>query len=240
MQNPYVKNIQCNSELLFCDLNIMEYEQAFDLQHKIVAAMNNNTINHNFLFILEHPSVFTFGKNGGRENLVVSESFLKERQIKTVQIERGGNITYHGPGQLVAYPILNISTMGLAVKDYVDGLEEVMIRTASNFGVHAERNDKNHGVWIKNSKLGSIGLAIKRGVSFHGLALNVNMSLEPFSWINPCGLSGVTMTSLKHESETEISMNAATACMRNKFLDVFGFTLKEITPKTLESMLKTC
>jgi lipoate-protein ligase B len=240
MQKPYVKNIRCDSELLFCDLKKIEYEEAFDLQHRIVDAMNKGSINHDFLFILEHPPVFTLGKNGGRENLVVSDSFLKERHIKTVQIERGGNITYHGPGQLVAYPILNINKMALAVKDYVDGLEEVMIRTASNYGITAERNEKNHGIWIKNSKLGSIGLAIKRGVSFHGLAMNINMSLEPFSWINPCGLSGVTMTSLKHESGTEIPINAATDCMRNKFSDVFGFNMNKITQKELESMLKTC
>lgn len=236
MEIPYTTTIKTDSKLLFCNLNEIDYRQAMDLQLSIVRGINRGEIHHDFLLVLEHPPVFTLGKNGGIENLVVSESFLKEKNINTVQIERGGNITYHGPGQLVVYPILNLKKMGLAVKDYVKGLEEVMIRTAADFGISAERNEKNHGIWIKDRKLGSIGLAIKHGVSFHGLAMNINMSLEPFSWINPCGLAGVSMTSLELESKNKISMTSAVNRITDKFTDVFGFVINEITKKDLDSM----
>ncbi len=181
------------------DLNLIDYLEAFKIQKKYVAGKINGLIAQDIILLLEHPSVFTLGKRGGRENLVVSETFLESRNIAIVQTERGGNITYHGPGQLVLYPVIDLGKQRIGVSDFVHMLEEIMIKTASDFGVIAERNPLNHGIWVENSKIGSIGLSVKRGVCFHGLALNVSLDLTPFSWINPCGMAGVAMTSLKKE-----------------------------------------
>ncbi|MCJ7812576.1 lipoyl(octanoyl) transferase LipB [bacterium] len=236
MKNRTKNKNNINGKIQFCDLSEIEYREALHLQHDIVRGINNGKIDHNVLLFLEHPPVFTLGKNGGRENLTVSESFLKEKKIQIVQIERGGNITYHGPGQLVAYPIIHLNTMALAVTDYVERLEEVMIRTAADFGIEAERNEKNRGIWISHKKLGSIGIAIRRGVSFHGLAMNINNSLIPFCWINPCGLDGVSMTSLKKETGKEINMTQARESMKKHFSIVFGFTLHEISRTVLKQI----
>jgi len=206
------------------DLHLIDYTEAFELQKRIVSERINGDIDHDTILILEHPPVFTLGKRGGRENLVVSEEFLKSRNIAIIQTERGGNITYHGPGQLVLYPLVNLEQRKIGVSDFVCDLEEVMIKTASDFGVAALRDARNHGVWVINSqstttdnadnfttignsaKLGSIGLSLKRGISFHGLAFNVNPDLTPFKWINPCGMSGVSMTSLENEIKNSVQI----------------------------------
>lgn len=192
------------------DLNLIDYNKAFELQKTIVEKRINGDIEHDTILILEHPSVFTLGKRGGMENLVVSQQFLESKNIAVIQTERGGNITYHGPGQLVLYPIVNLEQRKIGVSDFVYALEEVMIKTSSTFGVTAIRDKKNHGIWVsnpydgKNSKMGSIGLCVKHGVSFHGLALNVDLDLAPFNWINPCGMAGISMTSLENERKRNL------------------------------------
>jgi lipoate-protein ligase B len=178
---------------------LLDYEEVHDLQLRLVAARVSQIITSDILLLTEHSPVFTLGRRGGRENLRVSELFLNEAQIPIVHVERGGDITFHGPGQLVGYPILDLRAAKLTVASYVERLEEVMIRTAACWGVHATRNPLNHGIWVGRRKLGSLGIAIRRGIAFHGFALNVNVSLEPFGWINPCGLQEVKMTSIERE-----------------------------------------
>ncbi|MBN2028933.1 lipoyl(octanoyl) transferase LipB [bacterium] len=229
--------IQTNKKILCCDLGQIEYKVALRLQHDIVLCIIDGSIDHPLLLFLEHPPVFTLGKNKGRENLIVPESFLKEKNIQIIPIERGGNITYHGPGQLVVYPIINLHQTALSVMEFVDGLEKVMIRTAGDFGIRTERNKKNHGVWIGPNKLGSIGIAIRRGVSFHGLAMNINNSLAPFSWIHPCGLEGVSMTSLKKEIGNELNMKQVKDSMKRHFSVLFEFTLEEIDRTVFNQMI---
>jgi len=181
------------------DLNSIEYCEALEFQKKIVSAKIEKKIEQDIILLLEHPAVFTLGKNGGRKNLKVSEAFLESKEISIVQTKRGGNITFHGLGQLVVYPIFDIAKAEIGVTDFVNYLEEVMIQTTLDFGVETSRNAKNRGVWVGNSKIGSIGLSIKKGISFHGLALNISLDLEPFSWINPCGMDNVSMTSMEQE-----------------------------------------
>jgi lipoate-protein ligase B len=223
---------------LLCEFAHIEYTRALALQRDLVAAKNRGSIEEDLLLMLEHPPVFTLGRRGGRENLTVSPAFLAERDIPVVQIERGGNITYHGPGQLVLYPIISLARRQLSVTGFVEGLESVMIRIAADFGVFAVRDARNRGVWVNDAKLGSIGINIRRGVAFHGLALNVNTDLTPFSWIHPCGLSGVSMTSLAAETgEGPVSMEKARKAARCHFEAVFGVRLEEIAPAALEKML---
>ncbi len=194
-----------NSEIVH--LGTMDYCRALALQEKIVAEKKARTQEKDLILVLEHPAVFTLGRHGGRENLMVSEAFLKEQGVPVVQTGRGGNITFHGPGQLVVYPIMDLNRAGMGVAAFVQQLEEIMIHTAADAGVIAHRSEMNHGIWVGNRKLGSIGLSVTRGISFHGVALNVNPDLTPFSWINPCGLAGISMTSL----ETELRKTEPTA-----------------------------
>ena len=190
------------SSAVLVDLGLSEYRATYELQVALVERRKEGRCKDIFL-LTEHPSVFTLGRRGGRENLTVSKRFLDEKKIPLIHIERGGDITYHGEGQLVLYPVIDLRERGLAVTEYVAILEEIMIRLAAEYGVQAARDSRNHGVWVGNSKLGSVGIAIRRGISFHGLALNVNLSMEPFSWVNPCGLQGVKMTSLEKECAEE-------------------------------------
>jgi len=207
------------------DLPAMEYREAWDLQHSLVAARKDVVVDRDIVLFLEHRPVFTLGRRGGLDGLMVSESFLEKEGIAVIHVERGGDITFHGPGQLVVYPIIDLKALGLGVEDYVIALEEVMIRTAADFEVKAERNPKNRGVWIGNNKLGSIGVAVRRGVTYHGLALNVTTSLTPFSWIHPCGLSDIGMTSLGRELSREVSMSQVRASARHNLESVFGVHL---------------
>ena len=203
----------------------MEYREAWDLQHSLVVARKDVVVDRDIVLFLEHLPVFTLGRRGVLDGLMVSESFLEKEGIPVIHVERGGDITFHGPGQLVVYPIIDLKALGLGVADYVTALEEVMIRTAADFEVKAERNPINRGVWVANNKLGSIGVAVRRGVAYHGLALNVNTSLTPFSWIHPCGLSDIGMTSLVRELSREVSMSQVRACARHNVEFVFGVQL---------------
>lgn len=220
-------------------LGTQPYRPVLDLQRRMVDELQRGILQNDTLLLLEHEPVFTLGHNGGRENLTVPDDLLAERGIEVVQTERGGNITYHGPGQLIAYPIFRISDAGVGIPEYVAGLEEVMMRTASDWGVSATRSPRNHGVWVGGKKLGSVGIAIRRGVAFHGIALNVNLSLEPFCWINPCGLSGVTMTSLKEETRENPDMALVADAMVCHVEAVFGIRTVPVdkdmmlTPSTL-------
>jgi len=207
------------------NLGMMDYNEAWKLQSDIVSARVNGTIDADIILFLEHPAVFTLGRRGGLDHLLVSEKFLQTSGISIVHVERGGNITFHGPGQLVAYPIVNLKARSIGVVDFVEALEDVMLAAVRTWGIAAERNPANRGIWVGNSKMGSIGLAIRKSISFHGLALNVNVDLTPFSWIQPCGLEGVCMTSMKQELGREVSMDEVCAAVKKQFESVLGLNL---------------
>lgn len=210
---------------LCIELPATEYKEAWHLQSNLVDAKYNKILHKNIVLLLEHPPVFTLGRRGGLNNLSVSENFLKKAVIPVIQVERGGNITFHGPGQLVMYPIINLQAAKLSVVHYVENLEEVMIRTTADWGITAVRNPINRGVWVGNNKLGSIGIAIRRGICFHGMALNVNTSLEPFQWINPCGLQDTGITSMERELSRKVSMKRVRARVKHHLEAVFGVEL---------------
>ncbi|MCA1794145.1 MAG: lipoyl(octanoyl) transferase LipB [Desulfobacteraceae bacterium] len=214
---------------VFQDLNVLEYRRALALQVEARNAKIRDRSLPDHLFFVQHPSVFTFGKNGGQENLIVSETFLNTRGVDTVATDRGGNITYHGLGQAVLYPVIDLTQARIGVADFVFGLEEIMGRTAKDFGVQIVRDPKNHGMWIGAKKIGSVGLSIRHGITTHGLALNVSLDLTPFSWINPCGMSGISMTSLEQvlqaagEKKPGISMDAVQDKLVTYFCAWFHF-----------------
>ncbi len=225
---------------LCLEFSLMEYRTALDLQRNLVLARQAGIIENDVVLILEHPPVFTLGRRAGIENLKASRAFLERKKIPVIPVERGGDITFHGPGQLVVYPIINLTKTGLNVLDYVASLEEIMLRTASDWGIPAKRNPVNRGIWVTGKKLGSVGISIKRGVSFHGFALNVNLSLKPFKWINPCGLQGVGVTSMEKELSHKISMSQVREVVTHHFESVFGFDLVSIDDKKLNHLVNCC
>lgn len=184
----------------FICLGQTEYTGALARQRAVQSAKLANPDFLDTVFFVEHPGVYTLGRRGGRENLMVSQTFLDDRGIQVIQIDRGGNITYHGPGQAVLYPVIDLEKHHLSIPDYVNGLEEIMKQTCRQFGVSAHRDIRNPGLWVKNAKIGSVGISLKRGIAIHGLALNINPDLTPFSWINPCGLPSLAMTSIARET----------------------------------------
>ena len=216
----------------------MEYAEALDLQRRIVSAINDKVIDSDILLVLEHQPVFTLGSRGDLENLLVLDDFLKKQGIRVIDAERGGDITFHGPGQIVVYPVINLPGSGLRVADFVSGLEEIMIRTAANWGIDAKRDLKNRGAWVGNKKFGSVGIRIRRGTSFHGFAMNVNISLEPFKWITPCGIKNIEMTSFEKELSGKISMTEIRKTVMNLFADIFKKNLLKTDITNLQEMIK--
>lgn len=224
---------------LHIDLPVTDYVEAWNLQKNLLAARIKGRLNDDVVISLEHPSVFTVGRRGGRENLTVSEDFLNEKGIPIVDIERGGDITFHGPGQIVVYPIVNLERAGLGIGEYITSLEDLMIRTSAEFGVEPERSDLNRGVWIGKRKLGNIGICVRRGIAFHGLSLNVNLSLEPFGWINPCGLQGIEVTSLEKELSSAVPMDQVRSSVKRNIEQAFNVHLVETSLSDLLKRIET-
>lgn len=195
------------------DLGLLDYERALHIQHLCVENRRLGLLRHDVFFLVEHFPVFTLGRRGGEEHLCVPPGTLEAQGIRLLAVERGGSVTYHGPGQLVAYPIVHLPSAGWKAVEWVTALEEIMIQTARRFGVDACRHPRNRGVWVGEKKLGSIGVAVRHGVSFHGFALNVINDLEPFRWIHPCGLADAAVTSLAMETGTVLSMHQVKAVL---------------------------
>lgn len=206
------------------DLGVVPYRQAHDRQMAMVERLHRDERSDAGCLILEHPAVFTLGRNGSASHVGVEESYLEKKGIELVRVERGGEVTYHGPGQLVCYPIFSLRRVGLSVSGFVHHLEEIMLNLVRSHAIPAGRDPRNHGIWVENRKLGSIGIAIRHGITYHGLALNVNPDLEPFSWINPCGLSGVSMTSMERELSKSLDISSIKKEMAGEIARVFGCT----------------
>ena len=190
-------------------LGRFDYAPALDLQRRLVEARHAGRI-ANTLLLLEHPPVLTLGRNSSRSNILASDEFLAYRGVEVHEINRGGDVTYHGPGQLVGYPILDLRsfTPRLGAVDYVRHLEEALIRACGDFGIAAQRIKGRTGVWtlpggsIPEKKIAAIGVHISRGITSHGFALNVTTDLRDFDLIVPCGISDRTVTSLEDEVGT--------------------------------------
>jgi lipoyl(octanoyl) transferase len=217
-------------------LGRIPYAEGLAIQQQVVAARKQNLIGDTLL-LLEHPPVLTLGRNASRSNILASDEFLQQRGIELHEINRGGDVTYHGPGQLVGYPILDLrgdlpgkKGPHLGPVDYVRLLEEVLIRTCGDFGVMAQRIAKRTGVWtipggsIQEKKIAAIGVHVSQGVTSHGFALNVTTDLRDFEWIIPCGITDRQVTSLELEADASHQPtmdNAVNSAARN-FGRVFG------------------
>lgn len=184
-------------------LGRIDYREAWDLQRRLAAARADDRIADQIL-LLEHPAVLTIGRHGDERHVLASPKELAARGIEVIRVERGGEVTYHGPGQLVAYPIIALSPRGLLLRPLVRALEAAMVATCAAFGVDAARRDGHPGCWCDPDgtaprKIGALGIRVERGVTYHGIALNVAPDLADFELIDPCGMPGVASTSVVAE-----------------------------------------
>jgi lipoyl(octanoyl) transferase len=200
------------------------YLDAWDLQRRLVARRQADTAG-DVLVLLEHPPVYTLGSRADRTHVLLDEAELAVRGIEVVQVDRGGDVTYHGPGQLVGYPVLKLASVR-GVVDYVRALEEVLIRTAAAFGVTAERSSGLTGVWVGDRKLAAIGVRVaSRGVTSHGFALNVTTDLHDFDGIVPCGIPDRGVCSLASLG-VDVTVDQVAVAAEAAVADVFGATLE--------------
>jgi lipoate-protein ligase B len=219
------------------DLGSVDYEKAWDLQHQFWSRRVEEELPDLLLF-LEHPHVITLGRRGNRSHLLASPQVLEEKKIPLFHVERGGDVTYHGPGQMVAYPILDLKNYGYRLIRYIGQLEEVILRVLKDFGIEGGRDPLNRGVWVNGEKIASIGVAIKRWVSFHGFSLNYETDLKYFKLINPCGLEGKEMTTMAKVLGTKISRERLIGEISFHFKEIFEGDWKE---KNLEELMApTC
>src|SRR4030042_161645 len=219
---------QKTHKVLIVDLGSVDYQEAWNLQHKIHQAKQAGLL-ADVLLLLEHPHVFTLGKNAKKENILVPEAVLREQGIDCVSIERGGDVTYHGPGQLLGYPIFFLEALKVGIVDFVDRLEEVMIRVLTSYGLPAQRSSLNRGVWVKEAKLGFVGIAVRRGITLHGFALNVAPKLSYYKMIHSCGLKGVKIVSLSSLLRKSISMEEVKKKTVASFEDVFTLKTEQVS-----------
>lgn len=217
------------------NLETTPYEEAWNLQQQVVSYKKEGDF-PDLLILLEHPPIITLGRWGKENNLSVSKDYLKQQGISLTRCERGGDITYHGPGQLVGYPILNLKTFQLGVRAYVRQIEEVLIRTLGDFGVTGSRKEGFPGVWVKEKKIASLGIAVKRGIAFHGFALNYAHNPAHFALITPCGLDGVRMTSLQEMKGQAINPGSLRKSAAFHFGEVFDVRLESVTMEEIKVM----
>ena len=243
------------------DLGLIHYAEAWELQKRVAEARKAGAVG-NVLLLCEHPHVITLGRNGRREHLVASEHVLRQMNVEFFPTNRGGDITYHGPGQIVGYPILDLSSIRRDVGWYVRSLEEVLIRATGEFGIEAGREEGKTGVWVKASataeegsldslrslgmttlvgssqKLAAIGVHISRWVTTHGFAYNVSTDLRYFDLIVPCGIAGRKATSLEKLLERAVGRAEVLPRIVRHFSGVFGLEMRETPRETLLQMLE--
>ena len=215
------------NEVEIRDLQSMAYGECWDLQRSLFDALCRKKLDKSFtddeprgtILIVEHPAVYTLGKSGHAENMLVTEEYLKSLGAEFYHIDRGGDITFHGPGQFVCYPIIDLDAVGLGVRKYIDALEQTVIDLAKEYGIEAHRSEGASGVWITRGarleKLCAIGVRASHGVTMHGLAMNVSTDLNWFHLINPCGFTDRGVCSFTTLTERQVTMEE----IKPRFID---------------------
>lgn len=202
-------------------LGLIKYVEAYRLQKKLLRQRLDGEIS-DVLLLLQHPPTLTIGKSGKLENVLASGKRLSEEGISLFFVDRGGDVTYHGPGQLVGYPIIDLRGRGRDVHKYIRDLEEVILRTFSSFSIIARKDGKHPGIMVKEEMVAFIGLSVRRWISMHGFAINVNPKLENFLLINPCGFSKRKTTSICRLLSQDVSIETVTRRLVDNFAEVFS------------------
>jgi len=230
--------------LLISDLGLISYTEAYALQQRLAAARKAEAL-EDVLLLCEHPPVITLGRNAKRDNLLVSEHVLRQKGVELHATNRGGDITYHGPGQIVGYPILNLGAIKRDVGWYVRMLEEAMIRATADFGLTAFRIPRKTGIWVNpivklgatEEKLGAIGVHISRWITSHGFAYNVSTDLRFFDLIIPCGIAGRKATSLEKLLSRNVALDEVKPRLGYHFAELFSCAPRPISSEELASLL---
>lgn len=215
----------------FIDLGLIEYKKAWDLQESYNSEVfaQREEINDLIgkIIFCEHPHVYTLGKSGQFNNLLINNDFLKKIKASYYKSNRGGDITYHGPGQIVGYPIVDLNKLKVGVKTYIRQMEEAIINTLKDYNIQALRMENATGVWLdvgtnRARKICAIGVRVSRAVTMHGFALNVNTDLKYFSYINPCGFIDKGVTSMQKELGKEMALNDVKKVLKKNFAELFN------------------
>lgn len=218
-------------KLIYCDLDLIDYKIAWELQKKVHQFRADNKID-DILFLLEHPHTYTFGKTAHKENLISDKFFLEKNGISIYDIDRGGDITYHGPGQIVGYPIINLVEWKQDTHKYLRAIEETIINVCSDFALNTGRIKDLTGVWVDDRKICAIGIKVSRWITMHGFAFNVNTDLSLFNGIIPCGITDKTVTSLNKEiNEKEVPLSMVKEKIIKNFISVFNYSQIEFKTK---------
>lgn len=214
------------------DAHLMDYAACLDLQHsyfdRATESKKQDLPVDEVLILVEHPPVYTLGKSGKEDNLLLNKQAMQKMGATFFRTDRGGDITFHGPGQLVGYPILDLSARGMGVKRYVEGLEESVIMTLASYGIKGERHSKAPGVWLdpdseRARKICALGVRVSRGITMHGFALNVSTDLHFFTKINPCGFTDKAVTSIEKELGKQVTMEEVKKRYQQYFIECFSF-----------------
>ena len=206
---------------LYLNLGLVDYQTAWDLQKKLAGGRLRQVV-PNLLLLLEHPHTITIGKTGDKKNLLVGPEVLKQKKIELKKVDRGGDVTYHGPGQLVGYPILDLSVIKQDVIWYLRFLEKVIIQTLADYQIKSEIREKYTGVWANDEKIAAIGVNVSRWITTHGFALNVNPDLSYFNFIIPCGIRNKNVTSMVTIKREPVSVNEVIPKLVNQFGRIFN------------------
>lgn len=210
-------------------LGTVPYAEALARQFELLKKRQNGEIGDTLL-LLEHPAVLTLGRRAPESHILAAKEWLQDQGVSIERINRGGDITYHGPGQLVGYAILNLQERGLSVRDYISGLEQTIIRTLkSEFHLASGRDDINRGVWVGQNKICAIGVAVKRFVTMHGFALNLNTDLDHFNWIVPCGIKSRGVTSVSNETGCPADIKQTATTLAEQFKQIFHYPEMSLT-----------
>ncbi|MDH5173668.1 MAG: lipoyl(octanoyl) transferase LipB [Elusimicrobiota bacterium] len=208
------------------DLGLVNYEKAYYLQKKLHEFRREGRID-DVLILLEHEPVVTMGRGGKRDNILVSEELLQSKGIRVFEIDRGGDVTLHCPGQLVGYPIFDLRIHGKNIHRYLRNIEEVIIRSLKVYGIEGQRIENHTGVWVGGRKIASIGIGVKGWVTFHGFSLNINPDLSYFSLIRPCGFESRTVTSMSEILGRSVEPGDFRQQLIEKFAEVFALEIEE-------------
>ena len=222
------------STCLAIPLGLLDYQAAYDLQRRLHAQVVAGEL-PDLLLLLEHPHVYTLGRRGQQSHILAPDDMLTQLGVETHFTDRGGETTYHGPGQLVGYPIVNLRRWGGGVRKYVETLEQVLIGTLSEFGIAAHSEGKPTGVWVEDAKIAAIGVRVSRSVTMHGFALNVCPDLSFFDHIVPCGMPGARVTSMAQELGQEIAVSDVIPAISQAFGCNFGIDIEWSSVDALDS-----
>lgn len=215
-------------------LGTVSYSEALDLQHELLRQRQESTI-PDTLLLLEHPPVLTLGRSSDTKDILLPREALERRGVEVVEIERGGEVTYHGPGQIVGYIFMHVDRVRGDLGRLITNIEEIFIELLKDeYGIAAGRDPEHRGVWIGNRKITAVGIAIRKRVTFHGFAFNVNTDLNHFSWIIPCGIRGKGVTSLHSEIGKKSDINSVMIRTAEYFKSVFGYTEMKIQEECLQ------